>query len=167
MRAAPVVHSQRMSTAAAATAAVVSSRALEARADSCEASSDATLIIMATFATRPHHCSVTFAAMYFLLSGTVPIRRLSIIIGSTPCQAPRCSGCAPASGQTSLILFSFVFVSRQQPLLRGRAFRADRMLRLAGIVRKNRLRAYVASAISCPESVRRTVWSTIRCQAEP
>ena len=67
MRAAPVVHSQRMSTAAAATAAVVSSRALEARADSCEASSDATLIIMATFATRPHHCSVTFAAMYFLM----------------------------------------------------------------------------------------------------
>jgi len=92
---------------------------------------------------------------------------LSIIIGSTPCQAPQCSGRAPASGQTSLILFSFVFVSRQQPLQRGKAFRADRMFRLAGIVRKNRLRAYVASAISCPESVRRTAWSTIRCQAEP
>ena len=46
-------------------------------------------------------------------------------------------------------------------------FPDDRMLRLAGIVRKNRLRAYVASAISCLESVRRTVWSTIRGQAEP
>ena len=103
MRAAPVVHSQRMSTAAAATAAVVSSRALEARADSCEASSDATLIIMATFATRPHHCSVTFAAMYFLLSGTVPIRRLSIIIGSASCRVRQYGRCAPASGQASLV----------------------------------------------------------------
>jgi hypothetical protein len=46
-------------------------------------------------------------------------------------------------------LFSFVFVFGQEPLPRGRAFLTDRMLRLAGIVRKNRLRAYVASAISC------------------
>ena len=103
MREAPVVHSQRMSTAAAATTAVVSSRALEARADSCEASSDATLIIMATFATRPHHCRATFAAMYFLLSGTVPIRRLSIIIGSASRRVRQYGRCAPASGQISLV----------------------------------------------------------------
>jgi len=92
---------------------------------------------------------------------------LSIIIGSASRRVRQYGRCAPASGQASLILFSFVFVSRQQPLQRGKAFRADRMLRLAGIVRKNRLRAYVASAISCPESIRRTAWSTIRCQAEP
>ena len=61
------------------------------------------LIIMATFAIRPHHCSATFAAMYFLLSGTVPIRRLSIIIGSTSRRAPQCGRCAPASGQASLV----------------------------------------------------------------
>ena len=136
MRAAPVVHSQRMSTAAAATAAVVSSRALEARADSCEASSDATLIIMATFATRPHHCSVTFAAMYFF---ALRHRADQALVDHHRQRLP--SGAAirqvRAGIWSSFIgLFSFVFVFGQEPLLRGRAFRADRMLRLAGIVRK-------------------------------
>ena len=41
------------------------------------------LSIRAIFAAREHHCKITFPAMYFLLSATVPMSRLLIIIFSS------------------------------------------------------------------------------------
>lgn len=83
IRDAPVVQNQRMSTAHAATAAVSASSFRSAVPWARAASSRVMAAIRAMLAAREHHWSATLPAMYFRLSGTVPMRRLLIIIGGT------------------------------------------------------------------------------------
>lgn len=80
MRLEPAVHTRRMRTAAAATAAMLPRSAVPPNR---EASRFVTAVIIAMLAAREHHCRATFAATYFLLSLTVPISLLLIVMTVT------------------------------------------------------------------------------------
>ena len=80
IRIAPVVQTNSMPIATTAAIAVHTNIIISADCINSAANIPAMAVIIIMFAISPHHCSATFNAMYFLLSGAMFISRRSIII---------------------------------------------------------------------------------------